>query len=151
MRFNNIGTVLDHVDRHHGELMTNYEALHKCTEEQRLREMLEYLSTHEGRLRQALRRHLDDNGGVLSTRSRHGIELEHPHVLADLRERLLRIPLHEVPGLGMTAHSVLGDMYRVLSRRWAGNGESGTLWSTLTAFQQAETRRLLRDMVRLGF
>lgn len=143
MRFEQVKDVLHHVIDFHAVLAADYRTLAKQAHDERVRLLLQYLADHESRMSRGLVRYTEGNAyNVLDTWLQNAPDLREPHVLEDLRGRLCCTTVEEVSAAAVKIHETLGQMYRQLA-------DERELFDALAKFQNAETRRLVRNTSRM--
>lgn len=151
MRFEQVKDVLHHVIDFHKALASDYRKLANEAEDERVRLLLRYLADHENGMRQGLTRYIEgDDRNVLDTWIQNTPDLEQPHVLEELRGRLSVTTVEEIAAAAERIHATLEKLYRELVEA-SEIDEERELFQSLADFQNAETRRLVRNTARMDF
>jgi len=151
MRFEQVKDVLHHVIDFHKALASDYRKLAGEAEDERVRLLLRYLADHENKMRQGLTRYTEgDDRNVLDTWMQNTPDLEQPHVLADLRGCLAGTTVEDIADTAERIHATLEKLYRELVEA-SEIDEERELFQSLADFQNAETRRLVRNTARMDF
>lgn len=149
MRFEQVKDVLHHVIDFHAALAADYRMLAKQVGDERARLLLLYLAEHESRMSRGLVRYTEGNAhNVLDTWLQNAPDLKEPHLLKDLRSGLCCTTIEEVSAAAEKIHETLGQMYRQLADA-STIADERELFEALAKFQNAETRRLVRNTSRM--
>lgn len=151
MRFHRVREVIEWAVQTHSQLASEYRALAKGCNDERLRMALLYLADHEHAMQGGLARYLADDSthlNVLDTWFDDPADFPHLHVVDSLRGGVSGTSIDDLLATALTIHKTLEDLYRQRAAT-APIDDERDLFASLAAGHQAEVRRLVRDMARL--
>ncbi len=152
MRFHQVGELVRWAAEYHGRLGETYEqwAAREGVGERR-RMALDYLAEHERRMQGELEAYFADDGdhrGVLDTWFDDPDDFPHAPVLERLPGSEAGEGTEDLLSTAMAMHRTLQDLYRHRAER-AGSESERALFEALVQEEDAEVRRLVRDIQRL--
>jgi hypothetical protein len=152
MRIHQVREVVSWAVDFHEKLAKRYAALAKASQDERVRMALAYLADHDRAMLRGLARYLaadNEHRKVLDTWYTDFAELPHPEVLDCLCGCMQFERVDDVLATALTIHRMLEDMYRQRACA-AAIADEEALFTALAAGHNAEVRRIVRDMARLG-
>lgn len=150
MRFHQVKELVRWAADYHGRLEAAYTELAGDAGD-RERMALEYLADHERRMQAELETYFgdgDDHRRVLETWFDDPADFPHPPVLERFPASLSGSGVEALLSLALTQHRTLQDLYRHRAEQAVG-GEERDFFEALVQGEDAEVRRLARDMQRL--
>jgi hypothetical protein len=150
MRFHQVRDIVAWACDFHARLAHRYSYQAKRCEHERTRMALSYLAQREHEMQAGLARYLtsdSEHRHVLDTSYNDLTELPHPQALADLSVANCK-SLGSVLANALEIHEMLEDMFTRRSEDAAIDAEKA-LFAALASGQEAEVRRLVRNMARL--
>ncbi|SDJ39306.1 hypothetical protein [Billgrantia gudaonensis] len=151
MRFHQVKELVAWAARYHAQLADRYAGLAKGEVAERVSMALDYLAEHERKLQADLEGYLAEGGdhrGVLDTWFDDPHDFSHAPVLERLPSSIDCDSVQSVLATALTAHRTLQDLYAQRSELATGQDER-QFFESLAQGQEAEVRRLARDMQRL--
>ncbi|MDN3555290.1 2-hydroxyacyl-CoA dehydratase [Halomonas maura] len=151
MRFHQVRELVSWAADYHGRLQAAYSRLAGGEVTERVRLALEYLADHERSMQRDLEAYLDDGSDhrpVLDAWFDDPNDFPHAPVLERLPGALGVSGVADVLATALTMHRTLQDLYHQRADR-AGGREEREFFTALAEGQDAEVRRLTRDMQRL--
>ncbi len=146
MNFQQISDVVKWSADFHAELGSAYTRMVEVAAVPRVREVLRYLATHEQEIERGLRGHLQQTEpGLLGGWVRGAPSYDKLQSLQKLRSRMDAETVDGVTSQAVDIHKALQDMYQELAG-YAELPESRELLKNLRDHEEAETRRMVRDI-----
>ena len=149
MRFCKVSELLDWVSSFHEALAKQYGTLAEGAVKERAGMLLKYLSEHQQLLSEAMEKYESEAAdSLLETWSDKCPDLDLPDTVTQLHSTLADKDTSEIIGQVIYFHGVLTDMYKTLAEE-ATNPSVKALFEQLSAMEQQETMRTVRDAQRL--
>ena len=148
MSIQQIGELLQWSVAYHQNLAQQYDNLSAETDQSRMKMLLGYLADHEREIERGLSRHLEENDASLDGQWLcGGADYYPPQRLQENKDALCCESLEQVADQAVAIHEQLQTMYSELGQQ--NRLEHGRdLLNALAAYEEAETRRLVRDVGR---
>ena len=151
MRFHQVREVIEWAVQTHANLAHQYDQASCACVDERTRMALRYLADHERQMQIALARYLADGSehrNVLETWFDDTTEFPQPTVVARLCAAAGDKANEDLLANALAIHKTMEDLYRQHTET-ASIGDERDFFTALATSQEAETRRLVRDMSRL--
>lgn len=149
IRFHQIGELLRWIADFHAQQQRCYTEAAESTDDQRVRMALEYLAEHEQTMQSELERYLEQaHAELLDTWFDDAVALPHTIAVEHQQADHAALDVEDVLATGITVHRTIEALYRQ-RQVTAPTPEIGELFDALVRHQNAELRRMVRDMGRL--
>ncbi len=146
MNFQLISDVVKWSAEFHAELGGEYTTLAEAAADKRIQEVLRYLASHEQEIERGLREHLHEAApAILGGWVRGEVSHDNLRKLQQLRSSMDTQSVDSVMGQAVDIHKALQEMYAELAS-YAELSESRELLKNLCGHEEAETRRMVRDI-----